>query len=391
MPPSFPWGGMEHPMITFASHTLITGDKSQVDVAIHEITHSWFGNDVGCQNWDNFWLNEGLNTFMERKVTSALRGEDFAKIEYFTGNTSMYFDDMVGYYGVDSTYSSLFPDIGDADPEDSFSGVPYEKGSQFAYYIETLIGKDAMQSLLRLYLSTFAQTAITAPDFKALYESFVKATFDEAAADNILVLTDWDTWVYSPGLPPVTLSFQTAELEDAQALAQAYVDLGGKSSPNNFMTFFDFFSSQKVAFVQELDAIDSVDADLLAYIDSELKLASILDPKVKNEWFVLGIKNNYEAVMDPAYVWIGEQGRNAYVKPIYSAMVDAGNCDMAKTWFAENESFYNSYVLGGVSRQLAACDEEEGTAAPESKASLPLSTSSMFALAAAMILGINVL
>lgn len=113
MPPSFPWDGMEYPMITFASHTLITGDKSQVDVAIHEITHSWFGNDVGCQNWNHFWLNEGLNTFMERKVTAALRGEDFAKFEYFTGNSSI-----------------------------------------FAYYIETLIGEDAMQSLLRLYLST---------------------------------------------------------------------------------------------------------------------------------------------------------------------------------------------------------------------------------------------
>jgi hypothetical protein len=129
----------------------------------------------------------------------------------------------------------------------------------------------------------------------------VKATFDDATADNILVMTDWDTWVYSPGLPPVTLSFQTTELEDAQALGQAYADLGGASSPNNGMAFFDFFSSQKVAFVQELDAIDTVDADLIAYFDSELSLTSILDPMVKNEWFVLGIKDGYEA------------GRNAYV------------------------------------------------------------------------------
>jgi leukotriene-A4 hydrolase len=73
---------MEHPMVTFASPTLITGDKSQVSTAFHELTHSWFGNDVGCQNWDNFWLNEGINTFMARKMLSALRGENFAKIDH---------------------------------------------------------------------------------------------------------------------------------------------------------------------------------------------------------------------------------------------------------------------------------------------------------------------
>jgi leukotriene-A4 hydrolase len=77
------------------------------------------GNNVGCQNWDNFWLNEGINTFMERKVLSVLRGENFEKIDYFTGNTSMYFGDMLSY-GLDDSYSSVFPDIGDDDPENSF-------------------------------------------------------------------------------------------------------------------------------------------------------------------------------------------------------------------------------------------------------------------------------
>jgi leukotriene-A4 hydrolase len=251
--------------------------------------------------------------------------------------------------------------------------------------------------LLRLYISTFAQTAIAAPDFKALYESFVNATFDNVTADNIIATTDWDTWVYGPGLPPVTLDFQTTELADARALAQAYADLGGESSPDDYMTFFDFFSSQQVAFVQELDAIDSVDANLLAYIDSELELTSILDPMVKTEWFIIGIANGYEAVIDPAYVWIGEQGRNAYVKPIFSAMVSAGKCDMAKTWFADYENFYNSYVVGGVSRKLVDCVEKVVTVTPtpapetdkSSKASLPASF--MFVWAAAMILSVNVL
>lgn len=109
MPPSFPWGGMEHINANQVSPTLLAGDKSMLGTAIHEITHSWFGNDVGCQNWDNFWINEGLNTWMERKIFEELYGSDYTMIEYFNGNTSMYYDDMLGYYGLNSTYSSLFP------------------------------------------------------------------------------------------------------------------------------------------------------------------------------------------------------------------------------------------------------------------------------------------
>lgn len=339
------------------------------------MTHSWFGNDVGCQNWNNFWLNEGLNTFMERKVTAALRGIEFAKIEYFTGNTSMYYGDML-YFGVDNSYSSLFPNISDANPEDSFSGVPYEKGSQFMYFMEMLIGEDAMQRLLRLYIDTFAQTAIESMDFKMLYESFVNETFENAT--DIINMTQWDTWVYGPGLPPITLDFRTNELEEAKALATAYAaTTANESSPVNYTTFFDYFSSQKVAFVQQLSIIETVDADLLSYIDSDLNLTFIADPTVKTQWFVLGIKKGYEMVLEPAYVWIGEQGRNAYVKPIFQAMVDAGNCDMAQMWFTDYESFYNSYVIVTVGSVLEACDEFESVSSSEPPASAPTSEALM--------------
>jgi hypothetical protein len=88
---------------------------------------------------------------MERKVTAALRGEAFAKIECFTGNTSMYLYGMVEYYGLDSTYSSLFPDIDDINLEESFSSVPNEKRSQFACCTETLLDEEAMQTLINLF------------------------------------------------------------------------------------------------------------------------------------------------------------------------------------------------------------------------------------------------
>ena len=109
LPPSFPLGGMENPLLTFASPTIIVGDGSQVYVATHEICHSWTGNDVTCENWSNMWLNEGFTTFEERLVSAEVYGINFAKTEAILGNASMV-NDMMNY-GMTNSYSSLYPII----------------------------------------------------------------------------------------------------------------------------------------------------------------------------------------------------------------------------------------------------------------------------------------
>lgn len=142
LPPSFPFGGMENPLLTFASPTIITGDKSQVYVATHEIAHSWTGNEVTCENWSNMWLNEGFTVFEERKVSAQIHGTDFSLVNAYLGNISMY-QDMQGF-GMNNNYSSLHPDIGTDMPDNSFSTIPYEKGFQLLYYLETLLGESHM-------------------------------------------------------------------------------------------------------------------------------------------------------------------------------------------------------------------------------------------------------
>jgi len=86
LPPSFPMGGMENPMLTFVSPTVIVGDKSQVYVAAHEMAHSWTGNTVTCADWANFWLNEGFTVFAERRASTAIEGLDFTKVSSYIGN-----------------------------------------------------------------------------------------------------------------------------------------------------------------------------------------------------------------------------------------------------------------------------------------------------------------
>lgn len=75
MPPSFPFGGMENPCLTFVTPCLLAGDRSLADVIIHEISHSWFGNLVTNANWGEFWLNEGFTMYAQRRISTILFGK----------------------------------------------------------------------------------------------------------------------------------------------------------------------------------------------------------------------------------------------------------------------------------------------------------------------------
>jgi len=109
LPASFPFGGMENPLLTFANPTIIVGDKSGVSVAVHEIAHSWFGNTVTCNNWSNMWINEGFCVFLERKGLKALYDMDFVKTNALTGNAD-YITNMQQFIAAgEPTYASLHP------------------------------------------------------------------------------------------------------------------------------------------------------------------------------------------------------------------------------------------------------------------------------------------
>lgn len=163
LPPSFPMGGMENPLLTFASPTVIVGDFSQVYVATHEIAHSWTGNTVTCSNWESFWLNEGFTVFIERKVSGQLNGADFALVEAQLGNISMWSDMQA--FGLDNTYSSIHPVLAGDNPDNSFTELPYEKGFQTLTYLESLVGDVQFRLFLRYWVQQRFLTSVDYSDF----------------------------------------------------------------------------------------------------------------------------------------------------------------------------------------------------------------------------------
>src|SRR5262249_44606276 len=129
LPPSFPYGGMENPRMTFLTPTVLAGDRSLVDVVVHELAHSWTGNLVTNATMEHFWLNEGFTTWAERRILAALHGEDVGVLAWAIGQHAL--DADVRRFGADSPLTRLRLDLDGVDPDDAFSTVPYEKGARF--------------------------------------------------------------------------------------------------------------------------------------------------------------------------------------------------------------------------------------------------------------------
>ncbi|CAG4947645.1 unnamed protein product [Colias eurytheme] len=261
LPPSFPYGGMENPCLTFVTPTLLAGDRSQADVIVHEIMHSWTGNLVTNRNFEHFWLNEGFTVFLERKVGASLiddkeeakRSRDFSsllglqeldetinknlgasnpltqlvpdlnqthpddafsRVPYEKGSLFLrYLEDLVG--GPDNALTRLVINLTNVHPDDAFSTVPYEKGSLFLRYLEDLFGgPEVFDDFLRSYLNKFQRQSIDTEQFKAhLFEYFK----DNEALKKV----DWETWLHKSGMPPVIPAYDTS-------MTKAVTDLRAK-------------------------------------------------------------------------------------------------------------------------------------------------------------------
>lgn len=304
LPPSFPMGGMENPLLTFASPTVIVGDFSQVYVATHEIAHSWTGNTVTCSNWESFWLNEGFTVFIERKVSGELNGADFALVEAQLGNVSMWSDMQA--FGLDNTYSSIHPVLAGDNPDNSFTELPYEKGFQTLTYLESLVGDSQFRLFLRYWVQQRFLTSVDYTDFIFTWGQWVEENYSPEETNQILAMSDFNNWLFKSALPPAgTFDFSTPEGMDAEELALAFIALGGAARPDNWEDYFSFYSNLKVIFYETLLAnMENVDIPLLTEIDAAYNTTEDPDPEVKQRWLPIGLTIQYQPAYDAAHTWV---------------------------------------------------------------------------------------
>src|SRR5262249_13773974 len=179
LPLSFPYGGMENPRMTFLTPTVLAGDRSLVDVVVHELAHSWTGNLVTNATMEHFWLNEGFTTWAERRILTALHGEgaplnwrpsadtvageEAGGLAWAIGQQAL--DESVARFGVDSPLTRLRLQLQGIDPDDAFSSIPYEKGARFVVALERTVGRQRFDQFMRDYMHSFRFQSITSEEF----------------------------------------------------------------------------------------------------------------------------------------------------------------------------------------------------------------------------------
>ena len=343
LPPSFPFGGMENPTLTFLTPSLIAGDKSLVSVVAHEISHSWTGNLVTNENWPDFWLNEGFTMFIERKILSSHKDKDMAKLDAMVGLSNLKADIIA--FGESKSFSSLEPNLLGRNPDDAFNKVPYEKGFNLLYYLENKVNNDDIfQKFMRSYLDKFKKGVVKYMDFRTFFETFIKNNVKDW--EKILNDIDWDTWVFAPGFPPVENDFSNKYADEVDQAVKDFYE--NKLSDDFVKTFKDWFTLLKQNFLNKIKESDiELSETQLEFLNEKLELIQgKYNVEVSCSYYLTVLYHGTlstkfeESLVD----FLGKHGRINYIRPLFSALARR-NKELAIKTLDKYRNFYHSIII----------------------------------------------
>jgi leukotriene-A4 hydrolase len=303
LPPSFPYGGMENPRMTFLTPTVLAGDRSLVDVVAHEMAHSWTGNLVTNATMDHFWLNEGFTVWAERRILEALHGEEAAALGWAIGQNAL--DESLARFPAGSPYTMLRTHLEGVDPDEVYSSVPYEKGARFVAVLERAVGRDRFDRFMRRYMERFRFTSITTEEF---------VTFLESELPGVAARVDADAWLHQPGMPPGAPVFRSEKLEGLRSLAQGWNS--GARPPRE--TAAAWSASELLLYLQHLPR--PLDEFSCRWLDAVLQLTARGNYEVLVEWLTIAGASDYEPVFPRLREVLTTVGRMKYLRPLYGAL-----------------------------------------------------------------------
>jgi len=336
LPPSFPYGGMENPCLTFATPTLLAGDRSLTTVIAHEIAHSWTGNLVTNRTWEHFWLNEGCNVFLERKIIKRVCGDDHFNLVMQQGK-----DDLMSTcerIGEEHNFTCLVWDLsGGKDPDDAFSRIPYEKGCYFNVYLERLAGgAEKYEEWFRnVWISGNAHKTVDSNDFKNSYTE----AFPEAAAQ-----VDWNAWFNTPGKPKVDITYDDKLSIKAKHLAQSWCDAGENAEYGELKDIEGWPSVCVQLFLDVLKSSQPLPKLTCERLGEVYGFNKCRNSEERFRWYEVAMASANETVLPAIVQFITEQGRMKFVRPLYRSLLASdipGTKELALETFARVAASYN--------------------------------------------------
>ena len=351
LPPSFPFGGMENPQLTFVTPSIIAGDKSLVDVVAHEISHSWSGNLVTNNNWEDFWLNEGFTMFLERKIISQTRDLDLAKLDMMIGYELLL--DDIDKFGESKSFTAIVPNLLGRHPDDAFSKVPYEKGFNFLYYIEKIINDNAKEDLfkfiLRRYFKKFRFMSVSSNDFKEHLFKEILDYFKEDKGKKIIDEIKWDEWLYKPGIPIIKNDFSNKYSVEVEKNVLLFFE---EKLDDNFIPIFkNWYSNVKVYFLTNIlsdNRVSYLSDYNFDFLSNKLNLTKGYNAEITYRFFLIMLISYREDYIDELIEFLGLYGRASYIRPLYNQFYIIDKSKAVET-FNKYKSFYHpiavSYII----------------------------------------------
>jgi aminopeptidase N len=303
LPPSFPYGGMENPRMTFLTPTLLAGDRSLVDVVAHELAHSWTGNLVTNASAEHFWLNEGTTVYAERRIQEALHGKESVALAWAIGRKALEAD--LERLRAHPEWTRLRQHLEGVDPDEAFSTVPYEKGARLWALLERTVGRERLDAAIRAYIEQFRFTSITTEDWLRFVEEQLPG-----AAETIKVVD----WLDGAGLPANEPRFASAVEGERQALA-ARVAAGERPSAGEMA---GWTTAETLVFLSALPR--SLDADTCAWLDRSLGLTARGNHEILVAWLAIAIASDYDPARQRVREVLTNVGRMKYLRPLYTAL-----------------------------------------------------------------------
>ncbi|MGV6861931.1 MAG: M1 family metallopeptidase [Putridiphycobacter sp.] len=341
LPPSFPFGGMENPKLTFATPTIIAGDKSLVSLIAHELAHSWSGNLVTNATWDDFWLNEGFTVYFENRIMEKIYGKERSDMLLMIEYQELLHenDDMINSGHEEDTHLKL--DLKDRNPDDGMTSIAYVKGALFLKTMEEAVGREKFDVFLNNYFDTYQFKTVTTEDFVAY------------AKENLLEPNNVDfnieEWIYEAGIPDNCVKIESDRFEICDLKAKMILEM---ESADDLNIDQDKWTTQEwMRFIRQIP--ESTSVEKMRMLDQAFNFSNRGNAEIMSEWYIKSIKIGYTDINEPMEDFLIEVGRRKFLAPIYSALAETPeNKALARKIYAKARPNYHAVSFNTIDKIL---------------------------------------
>ena len=343
LPPSFPFGGMENPRLTFVTPTILAGDRSLTSLVAHELAHSWSGNLVTNATWDDFWLNEGFTVYFERRIMEHLYGRDYADMLQVLGSAAMHH--TIAEIGATSPDTHLHLRLAGRDPDEGLTEIAYEKGCALLLTLEALVGRPRLDAFIKEYFARFSFQAMDT----ATFLHYLRAELLDAEP-GLEARLNLAAWVHGPGLPPNVPAATSSRFATVDQMLKRLA--GGVAAASLLPATADWSSHEWMHFLTGLPA--SLTTEQLANLDAAFGFTDSGNAEILAAWFPHTLRAGYEPADAAMASFLRHVGRRKFLVPLYRALLATPDGPArARAIYQKARPNYHSVATGTLDALLA--------------------------------------